>query len=109
MIFCASLRLHNQHRLSSLCHPFQEADGAVASFTVNLARSTVIDYTHPYFEEPAGILIPPPTSGDTMASFLTPFSWQVVACINARTHSHPLNCTLLHLCSISVQYKAKKK
>ncbi|KAK8400335.1 hypothetical protein O3P69_003199 [Scylla paramamosain] len=55
----------------------KEADGAVASFTVNLARSTVIDYTHPYFEEPTGILIPPPTSGDTMASFLMPFSWQV--------------------------------
>ncbi|XP_047496513.1 glutamate receptor ionotropic, delta-2-like [Penaeus chinensis] len=54
-----------------------EADGAIGSFTVSHSRSTAIDFTAPFFEEPTGILLPKPTSGSKMTAFLAPFSWQV--------------------------------
>ncbi|XP_037783532.1 glutamate receptor ionotropic, delta-2-like [Penaeus monodon] len=54
-----------------------EADGAIGSFTVSHSRSTAVDFTAPFFEEPTGILLPKPTSGSKMTAFLAPFSWQV--------------------------------
>ncbi|XP_069987775.1 uncharacterized protein [Penaeus vannamei] len=55
-----------------------EADGAIGSFTMSHSRSTAIDFTAPFFEEPTGILLPKPSSGSKMTAFLAPFSWQVV-------------------------------
>ncbi|XP_042871887.1 glutamate receptor U1-like [Penaeus japonicus] len=54
-----------------------EADGAIGSFTISHARSTAVDFTAPFFEDPTGILLPEPTSGSKMTAFLAPFSWQV--------------------------------
>ncbi|XP_068246312.1 glutamate receptor U1-like [Palaemon carinicauda] len=52
-------------------------DLALASITITFIRERVIDFTHPFFEEPTAILIPPPKEQDNFLAFLNPFSWQV--------------------------------
>ncbi|CAL4133730.1 unnamed protein product [Meganyctiphanes norvegica] len=54
-----------------------EVDFAVASFTITYTRSTVVDLTHAFYEDPTTILIPAPQKKDKFFAFLEPFSWQV--------------------------------
>ncbi|XP_066953691.1 glutamate receptor U1-like [Macrobrachium rosenbergii] len=60
-------------------------DFALASITMTYIRERVIDFTHPFFEEPTAILIPPPKEQDNFLAFLNPFTWQVWLVILATT------------------------
>jgi len=50
---------------------------AMAGFTVTQIRDTVIDFTHPFFEEPTSILVQAPKEQPSVTAFLEPFSYQV--------------------------------
>ena len=65
---------------------------AMAGFTVTRIRDTVIDFTHPFYEEPTTILIPAPREKANPLAFLEPFSYQVY--INIVT-MHILNVQML--------------
>ena len=53
------------------------ADMAIGGFTVTAVRNTVIDFTHPFYEEPTTILIPAPKEQVTLLAFLLPYTYQV--------------------------------
>ena len=55
----------------------QWVDMAMASFTITRIRDTVIDFTHPYYEEPTAILVQAPKEQPSPFAFLEPFSYQV--------------------------------
>ncbi|XP_037789134.1 glutamate receptor ionotropic, delta-2-like [Penaeus monodon] len=55
----------------------KEADMGVAPFTVTLQREEAIDFTFPYFTDPAAILTPAPVRVDRITAFLDPFGYEV--------------------------------
>ncbi|KAG7169900.1 Glutamate receptor-like 53 [Homarus americanus] len=55
----------------------KEADLGVAPFTITLAREEAIDFTFPYYYDPAAILIPAPGPIKKVTAFLDPFTSEV--------------------------------
>ncbi|XP_047738196.1 glutamate receptor U1 [Hyalella azteca] len=53
------------------------ADMAMGSFTITEAREAVIDFTHPFYEEPTAILIRAPGERPNTLAFLQPFTYKV--------------------------------
>ena len=48
-----------------------------AAMSVTWARSGVVDYTVPIWEEPMAILIPPASKGHKLDACVKPFQWPV--------------------------------
>ena len=56
---------------------FQDVDIGVGGFTINEKRSKVVDFTVPFMEEPAVMIMRVSRANDKALMFLSPYSMQV--------------------------------
>lgn len=55
----------------------QVIDIGVGPFSVTYSRSKAVDFTVPFYEEPTGILIPPPAEDNRLLACTKPFRLEV--------------------------------
>ena len=53
----------------------------MSQFSVTHSRSKAIDFSVPFYEDPAAILIPPPAEDNRLLACAKPFKWEVWLCL----------------------------